>query len=36
LRQEVDRLRADYQRLATILDGIRAAMGSDPAGRSGG
>jgi hypothetical protein len=36
LRQEVDRLRADYLRLATILDGIRAALGSDPAGPSAG
>jgi hypothetical protein len=35
LRQDVDRLRADYQRLSAILDGIRAALGGEPAGRSG-
>ena len=36
LRREVEGLRRDYQRMTSILDGIRAALGSDPANQAGG
>jgi hypothetical protein len=36
LRQDVERLRNEYQRLATILDGLGGALGGAPANPSHG
>jgi hypothetical protein len=36
LRQEIEGLREDYQRMTSILDNIRAALGSAPANPAGG